>query len=236
MASKARPAGGDSDERDGNPSRFAGVIAVLYFLVTIGSTALIASTGTTEQQMERAAVGSFLPTVTANLDVAVASMLGYVVSMVLLIAFGIALSRIIGDGSLLTIFAPAAIALGGTLFIAESLLTVGIFLELAPAYTTATGSEQALLGSTAAALLLFRSYTALTAGGVVSLAAVLYGRSVLRTDVFPRWLGWLAVGFGGVGLVGMAWPLLPAISYVRQIAYIMFAIWVLVAGLLLLSK
>lgn len=214
--------------------RVAGASGISYFVATIVATGLIVSTGTTEQQMEQAAVESFLPAVAANAGIATASMLGYVVSLLLLVAFAIALGRLLRRETAVGVAAPVAIAFGAGLFIVESLLTVGVILELAPAYVAAAGAERAAIGATGAALLGFRSYAALAAGALVSAGAVLFGRAVRRTDALPSWLGSVAVLLGLLGLVGALWPLVPALSYLRQVAYFLFTAWALLVGGLLL--
>lgn len=216
--------------------RFAGTSGVLYFLVTIVATALIASTGTTEQQMEQAAIEPFLPAVAATPEAAAASMLGYVGSMVLLIAFAVALHRLLGRETAIGFAGPLAVGLGAVLFVVESLLTMGVVLELAPAYVAATAAEKAAVGTTAAALLVFRSYSALVAGGLVATGSVLYGHVIRRTEAIPSWLGSVAVLLGVLGLAGALWPLLPALSYLRQVAYFLFTAWALGVGIVLLRR
>lgn len=216
--------------------RFAGTCGVLYFVSTVVATGLIASTGTTEQQMEQAAVETFLPSIAANPGMAAVSMLGYVVSMVLLIGFAVALHRLLRMKVAVGLAAPLAVGLGGGLFVVESLLTVGVILELAPAYVTAAGAEQATIGTTAAALLVFRSYSALVAGVLVATGAMLFGHQIRRTDAIPTWLGSIAILLGVLGLVGAFWPLLPALSYLRQAAYFLFSAWALGVGVVLLRR
>lgn len=216
--------------------RFVGASGISYFVATIVATGLIASTGTTEQQMEQAAIESFLPAIAANAGIATASMLGYVVSMLLLIGFAVALHRLLRREVLIGLAAPLAVGLGAGLFVVESLLTVGVILELAPAYVAASGTEQAAIGATGAALLAFRSYSALVAGALVSAGAVLFGRAVRRTNVFPSWMGSIGVFLGLLGLIGALWPLIPALSYLRQVAYFLFTAWALGVGLVLLRR
>lgn len=220
----------------GRVRRFAGVTGALYFIATVSATALIVSTGTTEQQMEQAAVESFLPAVAATAGIATASMFGYVVSLLLLVAFAIALHRLLRRETAVGVAGPVAVGFGATLFIVESLLTVGIILELAPAYVGTSGAEQATVGTVAASLLVFRSFSALAAGALVSVGAVLYGFALRRTEVAPRWLGSVAVLLGVLGLVGALWPLVPTLSYLRQVAYFLFTAWALVVGILLLRS
>lgn len=217
----------------GRIRRFAAVTGVSYFVATVVATALIVSTGTTEQQMEHAAVESFLPAVAANAGAGVASMFGYVISLLLLVAFAIALHRLLRLETAVGVSAPVAVTFGAGLFVVESLLTIGVVLELAPAYVGASGAERAAIGATSAALLSFRSYAALTAGALVALGAILFGRAIRRTDVLPTWMGSVSIVLGVLGLSGALWPLVQGLSYLRQIAYFLFVIWVFVAGITL---
>lgn len=216
--------------------RFAGVSGVLYFFVTVAATALVVSTGTTEQQMELAAAGPFLRAMAESPVAGATAMFGYAVSMVLLVAFALALHRLLAREAAIGTAAPAAVGFGAVLFTVESLLTVGLVLELAPAYVEAGVAQQAALGTVAATLLSFRSYAALTGGALVALGAGAFGLTIRRHDLLPAWLGTAAVLLGSLGLVGALWPLVPALSYLRQVAYFLFAAWVLAVGILLLRR
>ena len=58
------------------------------------------------------------------------------------------------------------------------------------------------------------------------------GLLIARTDVFPRWLGWLAIGLGVALLIGL---LLPT-SGIPDVASMLMLLWALVVGVLLVVR
>lgn len=101
-------------------------------------------------------------------------------------------------------------------------------------YVEAAETERTLLGAVALSLIQFRNHTALYAGLLVAVAALLFGQAVFRSEVFPRWMGYIAIISGFLGIVGAFWPLVRFLSFVRAFGYFLFLLWALVGGIILL--
>jgi len=159
-----------------------------------------------------------------------------VIQAVLVSIFGIDLYRILADGRSGLLFAPVSLIGGAGLFIIEILMMLGISQGLAPAYAGISGAEQSAIEATAQALLLFRSRMLLVAGVLWSLAAFIFGREILRTTEFPDWLGYWGYAVGVVGVIGGFFPLFIPLLVVRSLSQLLFVLWVLIAGIILLRN
>jgi hypothetical protein len=214
----------------------AGATAILVFAVAVISTALVLSSGIDLQEIERGAVDVILPIMTANPTVLAIVAWEVVLVSVLIAIFGIDLYQILADGRSGLLFAPVALIGGAGLFIVEVLMLLGISQGLAPAYAGATAAEQSAIEGTTQALLLFRSRMLLVAGVLWSLAAITFGREMLRSAEFPGWLGYWGYAAGVVGVIGGFFPLYVSLLVVRSLGQFLFILWVLIAGIILLRN
>ena len=125
------------------------------------------------------------------------------------------------------IVAPIVGAVGMTLVTISHVLPIAMAYELAPGYTDATGVTQdalAITTDTLASASLLTNYV----GDALSwgVAVPLYAVAILKTQVLPRWIGWLglvvAVFGGWLGLLGPASEILESISSIGFIGFFVF--------------
>lgn len=212
----------------------AGVSAILAFIAMVIALGLAITGGFDEQAVERGAVDLILSNMEANATVLVISMWGFVVLNILISVFGIELYRLLANGRSGLLFAPVALLGASGLFIMESLLTIGVIQGLAPVYATATGPEQTVIQATTLALLEFRNHTALLAGVLIAIAAIIYGREMLLSVDLPDWLGYGGLVVGVFGIIGAFYPLFAPLSFVRVLEQLLALLWILLTGIHLL--
>jgi len=186
--------------------------------------------------IEQDALHNFLPIMAANPTVLTILFWMAAIWNVLIAIFGIDLYRILDDGRSGLIFAPVAIIGGAGLFIIELLLMIGIIQGLAPAYVSATGAEQAAVEGAALTLLLFRNRMLLVAAVLWYLAAIIFGREMLRSAEFPDWMGYGGYAIGVVGVIGGFFPVFLPLIIVLGLVQVVFFLWILIAGFLLLKN
>lgn len=216
----------------------AGLSAIFVFVLTVFLLGLI-QTSELElpaRAIERGAVDVILPNLAANATVLAVVVWTEVIYWVLMAIFGIDLYRILADGRSSLLFAPVAMIGAAGLFIIELLLLLGISQGLAPAYAGASGAEQSVIGGTALALLRLRNRLLLVAGVLWALAAITFGREMLRSAAFPGWLGYWGIGAGVIGVIGGFFPLFVPLYIVRALGGFLIILWLLIAGVLLLRN
>ena len=86
------------------------------------------------------------------------------------------------------------------------------------------------------ALIYFRDATALLASVMVAITGLLFGVAMLRVQGWPRWIGWLVLISGVLGLLGGFYPFVAALSFVRAISHLLYAFWAMVVGIKLLRS
>lgn len=214
--------------------RRAGVSGILVFLVMVTALGLVFTGGLNERDVEEGAVDPVLSNMADNPTIIVLAMWGFLIMNILMVFFSIELYRVLDNKPSELIFAPVSLIGGSALFIIETLMTIGITQGLASAYTDATGAEQKMIGDTALTLLQFRNHTALLAGVLIAVSAVLFGRGMMRSTEFPRWMGYWGFIIGVFGVIGAFYPLLDPLSFVRLLDQLLFGLWVLVSGIILL--
>lgn len=216
-------------------TRITGICGILVFVLSIVAIALVANIGLTEQDLESGAVDTVLRSVAASPGMFVVSMWTFLIANSLGAAFGIGIYTLLKDDARPWLrFALFASVVGFAAFIVETLMTVGIGQGPASAYVEAAETERAMLGAVALSLIQFRNHTALYAGLLVAVAALLFGQAVFRSEVFPRWMGHIAIISGLLGIVGAFWPLVGFLSFVRAFGYFLFLLWALISGIILL--
>lgn len=211
---------------------------MLVFVTAVGVFGLIQTSGLElpAQAIERGAVETILPHLAANTTVAASVVWGEVILWVLLAIFGIDLYRILADGGSGLLFAPVAMIGATGLIVIELLVLLGVSQELAPAYVDATGAQQIAMEGTALALLRFRNRMILVAGVLFALAAIIFGREMRRSADFPGWLGYVGYIAGVVGVIGGLFPLYVPLLAVRSLGLFLFALWTVIAGVILLRS
>lgn len=216
----------------------AGVAAVLLFLLYAIQWVWFLSSGIGLQPfpIERGALQNFLPIMAAHPTVLTILFWMAAVWNILIAIFGIDLYRILVDDRSGLLFAPVALIGGAGLFIIELLLMIGIIQGLAPAYVGATGAEQAAIEAVALALLLFRNRMLLIAAVLWYLAAIIFGREMLRSTEFPDWMGYGGYAIGVVGVIGGFFPVFLPLLIVLGLVQVVFFLWILSAGIILLRN
>jgi hypothetical protein len=215
-------------------TRITGISGILVFVLSIVAIALVASTGLTEQNLEAGAVDTVLQSMAAHSGTFAVSMWTFLIANSLGAVFGIGIYTLLKDERPWLRFALFALVVGFAAFIVETLMTIGIGQGLAPAYVEAAETERVLLGAVALSLIQFRNHTALYAGLLVAVAALLFGQAVFRAEVLPRWMGYIAIISGLLGIAGAFWPLAGFLSFVRAFGFFIFLLWALIGGIILL--
>jgi Domain of unknown function (DUF4386) len=136
------------------------------------------------------------------------------------------------------ILAPILSAVGLTLVTLSHLIPIAMAYELVPGYTAADAATKTSLATTAdtfAVLALVVNYT----GDVVLWGVVvpMFAVAVLKTQVVPRWIGWLGLGVGVFAGLGNALsPASSIIDGVTFIGFVGFFVWLAAMGVTLLRR
>lgn len=209
-------------------------VALLFAVLLVFGVLQVSEVELPAQAIERGAMDTILPNLAANGTAVAYVVWGEVILWVLLCIFGVDLYRVLADGRSALVFAPLAIIGGTALIIIELLLLLGISHGLAPAYVGAGGADQATIAAAALTLLRFRNRMIVVAGILFAFAAIIFGREMVDSAVFPDWLGYLGYTAGAVGFIGGLFPLFVPLFLVRSLGLFLFALWVVIGGITLL--
>jgi hypothetical protein len=127
-----------------------------------------------------------------------------------------------------------ASALASGAVILAAVFMDGIATKAAAVQWAATQSPEALASGTAVAMLVLAMFTAIMFT-FFGLTPVLFGVAVLKSAEYPRWLGYLAVGAGALGLITGSIQFMNGISPLTAnilfpISSLAFTVWALVMG------
>ncbi|MDQ2911247.1 MAG: hypothetical protein M3R26_00130 [Actinomycetota bacterium] len=138
----------------------------------------------------------------------------------------------------LMILGPILGAVGMTLVTISHLLPIAMAYELVPGYVVATGATRESLTvttDTLASLALVLNYT----GDVIVWGVVvpLFSWAVLKTNLLPRWIGWLGIITAFfAGWLGAAAPASRQLEDATFIGFVAFFVWMAAMGLALLRR
>lgn len=213
-----------------NLTRLGGLcewLAVALVLVAIGAAA---SAGLTDLSPEPAAMGQWLEDVAANQGVYRFGAWSLFVDHLLEIVFILALFQVLRRAGDTTWIAVTAGTLGLLLVSLSGLLQLGL-AQLAAAYPGASGAEQASIVTSAVALEQIRLATNV-AGTTVAwgVGGGLFVRAMLRTDVFPRWLGWVGLVFVALMWINAFQLIWPAVEAAFMVAMPFALVWFIGMG------
>lgn len=214
--------------------RYTAIGGILFLVFSIVAIGMTASTGLTEQALEMGDVQNVLTIIAGHLGTVVAAMWLFNIANICMAVFGIGLAALLEEAHPWIRFASLLVVLSVAGFLLETTMTIGFAQGLAPAYASASGTEKAAIGASALALIYFRDATALLSGVLVAVTGLMFGLAVLRVQAWPRWIGWLVLISGVLGLLGGFYPFVAALSFVRAISHLLFAFWAMVVGIKLL--
>lgn len=128
---------------------------------------------------------------------------------------------------------------GGFLALVRNATWLAMAYGLAPAYASATESDQSGIAAVGDTLLAFGFVIGdVVAGFLVGFVGVLLvSAGMLRSKLGPRWVAWLGVvvAFGGLvvlgGLLGLLGPLTGVLSILMVVAFPAFMFWLAAAGI-----
>ena len=136
------------------------------------------------------------------------------------------------------ILAPIMGVVGLTLTTISHLIPIALAYEFVPRYVAADEATKASLAvtfDTFANLCLVLNYTGNALGWGV--AVPLFAIAILKTDVVPRWLGWLGLLVALLaGWLGLLAPASSAIEGVTVIGFIGFFVFMIGMGIALLRR
>ena len=149
--------------------------------------------------------------------------LGGVFALVAILGFYEALRE---AGSVM-ILAPVLAVVGMTLVTISHLIPIAMAYELVPRYTDASGATQASIGVTADTLASFALVVNYAGDALLWIVVIpLLAVAILKTRVFPRWIGWLgivtAVFAGVLGLFSPASSVIDGLTFVGFVAFFLF--------------
>ncbi len=152
-----------------------GVLGILYAVALIVGTILVVVGGSSEQDVERESFTVYAPTMAENGGVLLASMWAFNVGNVLLVGYVAHLYSRARAAGVAVAWAAGSVALAAFLFLVETLLTIGV-IDVAAPYAVGQGFEAGHpFVATVDTLMTVRNVTALLAGGLLALGAVLTG-------------------------------------------------------------
>lgn len=208
---------------------WAGAAGIAYLALLAVAIGMIASTGLTEQALERDGFGSIARTLEGRQAVAVGSMWLFNLGHVALILFATFLIVHWGPASDSLVPGAALVMTAAALFIFETSLTIGLYQVAAPALAEGAGAGGDL-EIAAEALLAVRNHTAFLAGGVLGLGALGLAGTSLRATLGPSWLGYWAFVAGIFGVVGAFTAAFEPLTYLRAPGLLLFMLWCGIVG------
>lgn len=207
-----------------------GTLGILYAVALVVGTILVIVGGLSEQDVERESFAAYSSTMADSHGVLLASMWAFSVGHVLLVGYVAHLYVRAREAGVAVAWAAGNVALAALLFLVETLLTIGV-IDVAAPYAVDQGFDAGHpFVATVDTLMTVRNVTALVAGGLLALGAVLIGVASRRGEFVAPWLALAAGLVGVVGLLGLFYPLVEGLSYVRQIGIMLFALWAAVEG------
>ena len=138
----------------------------------------------------------------------------------------------------LTVIAPVAGAAGMVLVTISHATPIAIALELAPAYTEASGATRESLAVTADTLsefcLLMNYFGDILIWGVTT---PIFAVAILKTRAAPRWIGWVGlVSAVFAGWLGLLAPISNVIEGITTIGFFAFFVFFATLGIALLRR
>ena len=131
--------------------------------------------------------------------------------------------------------ALVAMFTGALLWLGAAIINLSIVYELAPGYVEASDATKPALAVIASTLDRIHD-VANDVGSVLlrGIGVLLFTLAILRTSIIPKWVGWL--GLPSVVLVWLSTldPVLETLSVLDDIAFVLFMVWLVAMGVVLL--
>ena len=212
-----------------------GICGILWCLLSMLALAILTTTDLSEPAMEAGDVHAVMMAMADNPAGAAAALYLFLVSIVFAAGFGVGMARLLAEEHSWLYFARAAVMIGATLFLIETMVSISLVQSAAAAYAGSSPGEQELLQVPIRSLMQFRNNGAWLGSTLLAVAALLFGAATLRQPrPLPRWPAWIITASGLLGITGSLTPFFPAFGTVRQIGLTAFSLWALIIGSMLL--
>ena len=217
--------------------RITGISGILWCLLSLLALLTITTTDLSEAAMEAGDVHTILTAMADNPRGSAAAFYLFLASIVFAAGFGVGIAGLLSEEHAWLHFARATMAIGATVFLMETIVSISLVQSAAAAYASSAPSEQKLLQVPLRALMQFRNNGAWLGSTLFTVAALMFGAATLcSTRRFPRWPACLVTASGLAGIAGTLTPFFPVFSTVRQIGLTGFSLWALIVGLMLLRR
>lgn len=130
--------------------------------------------------------------------------------------------------------AAAAMITGALLFMGAAIISLGIIDQLAPGYAEASDVTRPALMVMASTLDKINDI-ANDAGLLLlpGIGVLLFALVIIRTSIMPSWVGWLAFPAAIVEWLSTLEPVLGAQGALSGVSFVLFMVWMLVMGVVL---
>lgn len=176
--------------------RLGGLLEVIAVALVIVSLAISIAAGLPQPNPETAAMGDWLTDVENAGTIYLLTSWLFVVDHLLELAFVVALFHLFREEGAIMRLAVVAGVIGLFMVALSGIIELGL-VELADRYVATGEPAQSSLLGTAVALEYLRLVLNLV-GTVLAwgVGGALFSLAIVRTEVLPRWLGWLGLAFG----------------------------------------
>ena len=153
---------------------------------------------------------------------------------VLLIPAALGLFHALQEAGAVVLIAAAAMFTGALLFMGAAIISLGIIDQLAPGYAEASDVTRPALMVMASTLDKINDI-ANDAGLLLlpGIGVLLFALVIIRTSIMPSWVGWLAFPAAIVEWLSTLEPVLGAQGALSGVSFVLFMVWMLVMGVVL---
>ncbi len=217
--------------------RFSAVSGVIWFVVSTIGIVFFAVSGLSEEAMEAVDAAEIMGAMAANPSSVLTALVLILLSLTFATLFCAGTAEVIGTARSNTSAAEGLLLVGIVIFMIETMTSVALTQMTAAAYDQANLDQRATMDVFVRTLMQFRNAGALMGSTLLATASILLGLVVLqRKSEMPRWLGFLALGGGLVGLIGSLTPIFPMLSSARQAGLIALPFWAAIVGIVRLKR
>ena len=210
-----------------------GVSGILWCLLSLLALAVLGTTDLSEPAIEAGDVGAVMAAMAENPAGSAAALYLFLISIVFAAGFGAGMARLLAEEYSWIHLAGATMMIGTVLFLVETMVSIGLAQATAMSWAVSAPAEQALLEVPIRFLMQFRNNGAWLGSDLLAIAALLFGVATLGQP-FPRWLAWIAISSGILGVAGSLTPFFPMFGVARQCGLTGFSFWALIIGSMLL--
>ena len=218
-------------------NRITGFCGIAWFVVSLLALAVLSTTSLSETAMEAGDIDAIMTGMAANRSASIIALCLFVTSIVFAAGFGVGIADVLEGERRWLRNARLLVIIGATVFLLETLVSIGLAQVAAVPYAASEQAEQELLQVPLRALMQFRNNCALLGSTLLAIAALFFGAATLRKPgPLPRWSGLVIGGSGILGIAGSFTPLVPMLGTVRQTGLTGFSVWALITGVVLLRS